>query len=170
MFDEKDLEWVMRAHRDHPNQPSEAVRRFDSQTPYAVHPILCGMMIMQEQGLAAGIREDGGLALLYHDVIEDTSAKLPPWLSENVAHLVNEMTFDSPDHEKAVIFEKDPIVRLLKLYDKVSNLMDRDWSNLERSQRAIDYITRLCDDVEQNWGELNVTVFARALINNYSTK
>ncbi len=63
-----------------------------------------------------------------------------------------------------LIWAKSPEVRLLKLYDKTSNLMEGIWMNREKRERYAAYSLNLCDDVEKNYGELNITKIARAII------
>ena len=62
------------------------------------------------------------------------------------------------------VLNKSPEIRLLKLYDKTSNLMDGIWMDEEKRERYVEYTSRLCQDVEQNYGELNITRIARAII------
>ena len=101
--------------------------KWDGLTPYSVHPIWCATMILHETALAEDIRVDGSQALLFHDVLEDTLAELPNYLSERVKNLVQDMTFESSDVEMLKVWDKPIEVKLFKLYDKVSNLMDARW-------------------------------------------
>ena len=110
-----------------PVKPSKAVRKWDGKTPYSVHPIWCATMILHETVLAEEIRVDGSQALLFHDVLEDTLAELPSYLSDRVKKLVQDMTFESSDVEMLKVWDKPIEVKLFKLYDKVSNLMDARW-------------------------------------------
>lgn len=120
-------------------------------------------MIRQEPLLSEEIRIEGSQALLYHDVLEDTTEELPPWLSQRVRALVQDLTFSSSEDEWENLWKKDKKVRLLKLYDKASNLMDGVWMKPERRQEHQAHLRKLCEDVEENYGELNITRLARTL-------
>ncbi|MBI5148852.1 hypothetical protein HZA33_04175, partial [Candidatus Pacearchaeota archaeon] len=110
-------------------------------------------------------REEGIQALLYHDILEDTTKQLPEHLSENVKHLIEDMTFyGGTSQEQVEVWTKPPIIKLYKLYDKVSNLLDADWMDDERKTKYPEYALRLCENVEANYGELNITRIARAII------
>ncbi len=160
-MDLRDLTFVIEAHTNHCKKGAPQVREFDNQTPYSIHPIWCASMIRQEPSLYEEVRLKGSQALLYHDVLEDTTAELPGWLSDDVRGLVSELTFKSSEDEWETLWNKDKQVRLLKLYDKVNNMMDGVWMKPERRQQHLTHLRRLCKDVEQNYGELNITKFAK---------
>ncbi len=57
----------------------------------------------------------------------------------------------------------------LKLYDKVSNLLDGAWMKAEKRQLYIAYLELLCDEVEpelarRGYIPLNIITIARAII------
>ena len=162
MLDEKDLNYIIEAHRK--SKPNKSTRLWDKKTPYSIHPIWCAMTLLHETSLPEDLRRDGSQALLYHDILEDTEYPLPSWLSTIVQELVIEMTFESSRRERKDIWTKFPEVRLLKLYDKVSNLMDGIWMLPERRKEYEGFISRLCDDVEENYDKLNITRIARTII------
>jgi uncharacterized protein YktA (UPF0223 family) len=64
------------------------------------------------------------------------------------------------------IWSKEPIIRLLKLYDKVSNFMDGNWMAQEKKENYKNYIKQLIKDVETNYGKLNITKMAKGLVEN----
>lgn len=76
------------------------------------------------------------------------------------------MTFASGRtlEEQQVIWGKDKVIRLLKLYDKSNNFMNSSWMNAERKQRHRGYITELARDVKSNYGDLNIVKIAKALV------
>lgn len=145
-------------------KPSKAVRKWDGQTPYSVHPIWCAMMILHETALPEDIRVDGSQALLFHDVIEDTLAELPAYLSERVKKLVADMTFESSDEEMLKVWDKPIEVKLFKLYDKVSNLMDASWMSEQKLKRYQEYTLKLAREVETVYGKLNIIKLAESII------
>ena len=162
MLSEKDLLYIIEAHRN--SEDKKSTRYWDRKTPYSIHPIWCAMTLLHETSFPEELRRDGSQALLYHDVLEDTVYTLPDWLSERVQGIVRDLTFESSQEEMEKIWAKSPEVRLLKLYDKTSNLMDGIWMGHEKRGRYAEYTLRLCRDVERNYGELNITKIAKAII------
>lgn len=163
------INMCLEAHRDYSRKQEYSVRRWDNQTPYGVHPLWCVMTFLQETSLPESInREECALALLFHDVRENTTMKLPEWLPQGTIELVGLMTFTaepgSTEIEMREIWSRPPIVRLLKLYDKVSNLLDGSWMSEEKWNRQYaPYVLQLADDVEKNYGQLNIIRIARAI-------
>jgi len=149
----------------------ECVRRWDRKTPYSVHPIWCAMAFLLEtklSGDAKADREDCALALVLHDFKEETSLPLPTWLSKKAVELIDHMTISaepgSTEIEIREIWSKPLIVRLLKLYDKVSNLLDGSWMPDEKwNAQYVPYVLRLANDIEVNYGDLNIVRMARAV-------
>ena len=159
-----DIVAAWEAHGNHAKTDAMAVRRWDNSTPYAVHPLWCALTLLHETALPKDLREAGAVALLFHDVLEDTSAALPEHVTEYVRELVVGMTFETSQEEEQKVWEQSKEVRLLKLYDKVSNLLDGAWMTPERRQRYLAYTLRLAIDVEQNFGMLNIVRLARSLV------
>lgn len=153
-----------KSHNNFPVKPGKAFRKWDGQTPYSVHPILCSMMILTETKLPEELRFKGSQALLLHDVLEDTTAELPNDLDPEVIWMVNEMTFTSSQEEIKKIWKKDGVIKLLKLYDKVSNLLDGSWMSENKSSAYKKYTGRLCKEVEKIYGKLNIVKIAETLV------
>lgn len=157
------------AHERNSTLLKNSFRRWDNQTPYAVHPIWCAMTFLQETNLPNSIdREKCALALLFHDAKEDTTLKLPKWLSFDVAEIIESMTFTgeagSTEIEKKEIWNRPSEIRLLKLYDKVSNLLDASWMPDEKwNNQYVPYVLKLAEDVEKNYGSLNIIKIASAI-------
>lgn len=151
-----------RAHQEHAKRPSKTFRKWDGQTPYITHPIWCAMTIMSEQNLTIEQRLRGAHALLQHDVLEDTELDLLSTTPPDVRRLVEEMTFEGGSAEEMMrVWERSPECRLLKLYDKTSNLMDDQRMDAEKKLRHRLYVYQLIEDVTKNYGELNITRIAR---------
>lgn len=154
---------VMKAHKDYAKKPSKAYRKWDGKTDYSIHPIWCAMTIAAETSLDELTRNEGVKALLYHDVLEDTNYL--PNLEERIYYLVKEMTFEGGSKQEMMdIWNKPKEVRLYKIYDKVSNLMDASWMSEEKRKEYEAYLEKLVIDVEKNYGELNITLMAKAII------
>jgi (p)ppGpp synthase/HD superfamily hydrolase len=167
------VSYILRVHDVNPRAPHKAYRQWDGKTPYSVHPIWCAMTILTETTLNEKQRQDGAIALLYHDILEDTTVPLPTWLPPEVKKLVEDMTFyGGSKEEMEKVWEKSPFVRLLKLYDKVSNLLDgrNTWMSKKEDpnyrQKYEGYTLSLCADVEKNFGRLNITLIARTILNH----
>lgn len=146
-------------------------RSWDGKTPYLVHPIWCAMTFLQETKLSKDVvikREECALALLFHDFVEDTILVLPHWLPDCSIGLINQMTFSGEVGSTAIEIEQiwscSPLVRLLKLFDKVSNLLDGLWMSDEKwNNQYVPYVLRLATDVQGNYGDLNIVRIARAV-------
>lgn len=157
-MEDKDITYVINAHTNHPSKPSKAFRKWDGKTPAYMHPLWCATTIAAETNLDEITRYEGELALLYHDVLEDTTLQLPNWLSERIKVLVGEMTFPGGmAQEMKDVWDKSKETRLYKLYDKIHNLLDGAWMDEEKRKGYEEYTRRLCEDVERNYGELNIT-------------
>lgn len=162
-------DFAKRAHINHPRKLTDRVRFHDQRTPYIVHPIWCAMTILTETKLDETTRLNGYLALMWHDVLEDTFISLPSSTDETVKKLVNDMTFKSFEEETALLWEKSPLVRLLKLYDKTSNLLDASHLNEAKWNRYTEFTNKLQEDVQRNYGKLNIVKIAQAIATPFNT-
>lgn len=160
------IDFVIEAHSH--KRSEEQVRRWDGETPYSVHPIWCAMTILHETQLPDEIRNDGAVALAFHDVDEDTVAGIPSWVGDNSRQYIKGMTFTSAvgstEIEKGEIWNRPPVIRLLKLYDKVSNLLDGSWMPDKKwNDQYVPYVLKLANDAERNFGNLDIVKIARAI-------
>jgi hypothetical protein len=158
---QENLGYTCRAHHG-------ATRRWDQTTPYAIHPLWCAMTLLSETTLPESLRDVGYQALLWHDILEDTQAGLPSDSSDTVKQLVQEMTFESFSDEMQHIWERSDTARLLKLYDKVSNLLDGTWMQNEQWNQYVTYTLKLLENVENisrkyRYGSLNIVKIARVI-------
>ncbi len=158
------IQYAMQAHIYNPKTDNDTFRFWDRKTPYIIHPTWCAMTLLTETSLDEGIRINGYKALLWHDILEDTKiTELPDETPENVQSYVREMTFNSFSEEKESIWEKDKVIRLLKLYDKTSNLLDGVWMKDEKWNGYVKFTSELSKDVLMNYGNLNIVKIANAL-------
>jgi hypothetical protein len=151
------------AHTNHPNAPKDTVRFWDNHTPYAIHPIWCGITLLTETKLPEKVRLDGYLALMWHDILEDTTLGLPEATNPDVTQLVNEMTFKSFHDEQVKIGSSRDVVKLLKLYDKVSILLDAAWMDNKKWNQLVEYTLTLRQHVLDTYGDLNIVKIAKAV-------
>ncbi|MCX6791425.1 MAG: hypothetical protein NT149_00080 [Candidatus Gottesmanbacteria bacterium] len=158
------IDFIITAHQFHSKSPDKSVRLWDKKTPYSIHPVWCAMTILTETALPKNIRVNGVLTLLYHDVLEDTNVKLPSTLKPLIIKYIRDMTFsEGITQEMEEIWDKPKEIRLFKLYDKVSNLLDATWMSDELKIKYREYTARLMRDVESNYGNLNIVKLARVM-------
>ena len=160
---EAGISYAIRAHTEHPKHPGDSVRYHDRLTPYAVHPIWCAMTMLTEMELDLALRIRGYQALLWHDVLEDTGLGLPEETATDVRDLVDELTYRSFREERERIWEKSDEAKLLKAYDKVSNLLDGRWMKAEKWNVYVEYTERLLSFVAERYGGLNIVRIGRAV-------
>ena len=160
---QKAINHAFAAHIENPKSPEDAIRFWDKKTPYVIHPIWCGMTLLTETKLPEEIRLPGYQALIWHDVLEDTNLLLPEGTDAEVARLVGEMTFASFKEEQELIESKENLVKLLKLYDKTSILLDAVWMKDEKWNNLVDYTLKLRQFIMEAYGDLNIVKIAGAV-------
>lgn len=161
---ETTVKHAIASHNTYATKPSKAVRKWDGRTPYWVHPIWAATTLAHETTLPEELRQAGCEALALHDILEDTTAGFLVGTSDRVMALVEGMTFASSKEEMLKVWTRSAEVRLLKLYDKVSNLMDGAWMSPEKRADYAAYTLRLADEAEKTWGALLIVKIARALV------
>ena len=62
------------------------------------------------------------------------------------------------------IIKRRSTTKLLKLYDKVANLLDNTWRKPESWNKQARHAEKLTDWVEENFGQLNIVKIARSVI------
>lgn len=159
----KILHHAVIAHQEQPNQPGNALRYWDGKTPYVIHPIWCAVTLLHETKLPDTIRLPGYQVLLLHDVLEDTRMPLPGGLDPLVVSWVDKMTYESLQQEMELIWDQPDVIKLLKLYDKTSILLDAVWMSPEKWNLIVKYTLELADFVERTYGDLTILRFARVL-------
>lgn len=157
------LSFIANAHENFSNSPEMAYRSHDNLTPYFVHPIWCASMLLQEPELPFHLRQSGAIALLCHDVLEDTTSDLPAVVTNEIAALIKGLTFQSFEHEVQELWDRPNEVKLLKLYDKVSNLLDGTWMKLPKLEIYREHTSKLAEQVNQTFGQINIVRLAFAI-------
>lgn len=164
-FLERVHQFMIEAHSNFPRKASKGFRKFDGRTPFWVHPSWCATTLLAEESLPEELRVRGAHALLLHDVVEDTTIPLPADTPAEVVTLVETMTYAGGFAEERVhVWEHSEEVRLLKLYDKGSNMLSEGCLDPIRRAETREYVSRLVDDVERNYGSLNIVKIVRALL------
>ena len=91
--------------------------------------------------------------------------KLPRAIPQTIRSHITDMTFyGGINEEMQMIWNKKPQIRLFKLYDKVSNLLDASWMSPQLRKTYTAYTKKLLQDVENNFGSVNIVKMAHALI------
>ena len=157
------IQVTVEAHTKFVKTPKDKIRFWDKTTPYAIHPIWCAMTILTETTLPEEIRMTGYKVLLWHDILEDTNLSLPANIDEKVQSLLEEMKFDSFEQERELLWERSDTAKLLKLYDKVSNLLDATWMPAEKWNLHVAHAQRLTSFVAETYGNLNIVKIAKAI-------
>ena len=99
---EDHINWIIDAHQNYPKKPGGDIRYWDKKTPYSIHPIWCAMTMLTETKLPEELRINGAIALLYHDVLEDTTKGLPDNLPSKVVEMISDMTFHGGIEEENI--------------------------------------------------------------------
>lgn len=162
------ISYIAEAHQEKLLPDAKALRKFLSgdTNEYFTHPLWCSMMILLDTKLPDEIRNDGALALLFHDVLEDTTAGIPNDLPERVKMLIQDLTYDNFQEEVTQTLKKSPLIQLLRLYDKTATLYDGDL-NPKRYPEWTEFMEHLIVTVEKEYGELNIVLLAKVLISKY---
>ena len=146
-------------------------RKHDNATPYAVHPIWCAMSLLQEENLPLNLRQKGAIALLYHDGLEGVgnSELTKKFLKDrpDILKIVEEMTFEDIYDEDKNIWQKDDFILFLKLYDKVSNMLDGNWMEFPKDYFYEHYIETLTDALDgTSFRNTKIIEISRGLFEN----
>jgi len=158
------IQFMVDAHIHHPKTEKDTVRFWDNKTPYIIHPTWCAMTLLTETTLPEQLRFEGYQALLWHDVLEDTTmTELPEGTSDMVHRYVQEMTFNNFSEEINNIWSKDKEIQLFKLYDKTSNLLDGKWMNENKWNQYVEFTLQLMENVREEYGELNIVKIAKSI-------
>lgn len=163
------LENILHCHEDMANNLSKSFRKFDNKTNYSVHQIWCATTIATEILLPEETRIIGFYTLLYHDVLEDTSGNLPKFdlFDNEINKSIHDMTFDSFSEEIKNLWSKSKEIRLFKLYDKTNNFLNLDGWPPAKIKQHYDHLNNLIQDVQSNFGNLNITYIANSIKNKY---
>lgn len=170
------INFIAKAHQNQINQFGKTERTLlnGEKVPYFTHPLWTSLMILLEPSLAEKIRWPGAIALLFHDVLEDTTASLPVNLDPGIVELIQKMTvvkepkfhFSSFEKERLTLSKEPVLVQLLKLYDKVATLYDGALPK-KRYLAWVDLTEKLIRNVEKEYGALNIVLLARQLTKKY---
>lgn len=133
--------------------------------PYLVHPFFCAAMLIADQRLPDEKRKLGFQALILHDVLEDTSAKLPRWVNPKVKKLVKEMTFEDWEKKKKEVGKKSKFVKLLLLVDGIANMYEetpnpKKWKDYKKQ------VQYLLKEVRKDYPKSRIVQMGKMIIEN----
>jgi len=165
----KHIDYIIESHTPlFSTTPEKSIRFWDKETPYSIHPLWCATTLATETELPKDVREEGIITLLYHDVLEDTTRSLPSDIPSHIRQSIQDMTFPGGiQQEMEEIWDKKPLIRLFKLYDKISNLLDGTWMSSELYDTYSAYSRKLLLDVENTYGQLNIVKIAHAILDTH---
>gem|GEM_PF-5824182 len=143
----------------------KAVREFDGETPFSVHAIWCAATILHDIVLPRNVRFVGAIVLLQHDLLEDTTSEVYFRCSPGIRHIVREMTFLGGNaEEREKLPGCRPLVKLLKLYDKVSNYLHRLPSGCDAQAEEQEHISWLAEEVDGVYPGTFIVATVRSLM------
>ncbi len=162
---------VINAHSEKAIKESKRFRKVDGKTPYGIHPVWCALTILTETLLDEKLKVLGAWVLFNHDLIEDTTANLAlpsrTELHNEICFLVGKMTLDqqeSKEDEREKIRRGSDSLKLLKLYDKASNLLDGSWMDTEKRRVNAEFVCWLAAEVGNIYGDLNIVKIAKSIV------
>lgn len=157
------LDFAYKAYQE--NNVTKQEYRQKGKVPYLIHPLWCAMILITDQRISWKERELGFQALILHDVLEDTSLKLPRWVKPAVKALVKEMTFKSWEEALREIPKKNNFVKLLLLVDALSSMYENHVS-LAKRKKWKEITEKLLRDVEKNYGNIRLVQIGKAITKN----
>lgn len=161
----KYLDFAYSAYEE--NNITDQAYRQDGKVPYIMHPLWCASMLIADTQVPYEQRELGFKALILHDVLEDTSLKLPDWVEPKVKEVVKELTFESFEQAIKDYPKKSSFIKLLLLYDKLSSmyeyhvLLDQKGKNNWKK-----FTLQGIKEVEKEYGNIRIVQIGKAVTEN----
>jgi hypothetical protein len=155
------IDYSLQSHLESAKDPKQALRHMDGKVPYGVHPVWSAITLLQEPEVPEDIRHDGAIALLFHDLKEDTDAPFPEDMPERSRRWAEEMTYEDTRQEAELVWDKPDEIKLLTLIEKTNTLLDGSWMTDHGRNFWCRLILRLADEVETAYGTLNIVLIAR---------
>jgi len=171
----KYLDFAYSAYQEH-NITNQEYRQ-NGKVPYLFHSLWCASLLIADTDVPFKQRESGAKILLLHDVLEDTSLKIPSWVEPAVKKGVYALTLESGDLDEAriKIMAQSPFIKLLKLYDGLSSMYEKHvavtnkhnekWKKDRRRQwkKLARIVLR---DVEKHYGNIRIVQIGKTIIKN----
>jgi hypothetical protein len=149
----KKLTHLTLLHQERAASNRQRTRSHDLQTPFAVHPLQCALAVLAEPALDGELRVKLFDVLLHHELEAQTGIK-PDFLPLPIQEMIRSLRCLSR-YEQG--WSAPPEIRLCALYSLTFDLMDGEI----RAESFTDFVARLIQDAEANYGQLNITGMAR---------
>lgn len=157
------FEFAHDAHQNHNIQGQDHIMRRGIY-PYIIHPMWAAGTLIADPKIPKEERILGYQILVLHDVLEDTSEKLPDWVNDEVKSGVESLTHDNWEEEQEAITKYTPFLKLLKLCDKIQTMYELAVEDPKKAHEWKQLIERLVVDVEKHYGKTRVGMIANALL------
>ncbi len=158
------------AYQAYQEESHKDTLRQKGKTPYITHPVFAASLLLADRRIPWKDRFIGYQVLILHDVLEDTNAKLPDWLSDEVINGVKELTFKdslSLENKFEIVKKKDDFIKLLYLCDTLSNLYEEHVAlPVKRRKLWKEMVGWFAREVEKAYGDIRVVEVANAMIEN----
>lgn len=162
------LDFVYSAHQENPRQGASTTRQ-QGTVPFVVHPLWCGLLLLNDATVDQAERELGFQALLFHDVLEDTKLRLPDFIDPMVPPLVADMTYTSWDQEKNEVPTKSIFVQFLKVIDKAATIYDSShtFDGTTKGREWKQFSLLLLANTRSTYGETHVYQLMEKIITDW---
>ena len=157
------FEFAHDAHQNHNTQGQDHVMR-RGMYPYIIHSMWAACTLIMDPKIPKEERIIGYQILVLHDVLEDTSKKLPDWVSDEVKAGVQSLTHNNWQEEQEAVTHYTPFLKLLKLCDKMQTMYELAINDPIKARQWKTLIKNLVRDVEAHYGKTKVVVTANALL------
>ncbi len=168
----KYLDFAYSAYQE--NNISDQEYRQEGKVPFLMHPLWCAAMLITDTQVPFEQRELGLKALLLHDVLEDTSLKLPDWVEPEVKDAVKELTFKSFKQIRENYSRKSPFIKLLILYDKLASMYEDHIGIHEKTEEEKiakrkawkEFTLQGVEEIKKEYGNIRIVQIGKAIAEN----
>lgn len=122
-------------------------------------------MLINDTKIPLKDREVGCKALILHDVLENTTVKLPEWVEDSVRNAVDKLTFDKDENKLKEILTMSSFEKLLLLVDLLSSMYEDQVSKPKRKIWKL-LVKLLLSDVRNHYGDIRIIQIGSAIYEN----
>lgn len=158
----KELMHVALLHQERAVSNRGRVRSHDLCTPFAVHPLQCALAVLSEPKLDGELRVKLFDVLLHHELEVQTGIK-PDFLPLPIQEMIRSMRCLSRGE---LGWSAPPEIRLAKLYSLTFNVLDGEI----QSESFTDFLGRLVQDAETEFGQLNIVDMGRLALSRIAKR
>ncbi|MDQ7814392.1 MAG: hypothetical protein RDU25_01105 [Patescibacteria group bacterium] len=139
-----------------------SIRAHDLHTPFAIHPLQCALAVLSEPGLDGELRVKLFDVLLHHELEVQTGIK-PDFLPRPIQEMIRSLRCLSRGE---LGWSAPPEIRLAKLYSLTFNVLDGEI----QSESFTDFLGRLIQDAETEFGQLNIVDMGRLALSRIAKR